>query len=63
MFTVFALIASVISFICMMHGPKLVTTRINVVGFYFAIIAGILWAVVAIALIHWTIGWLWVHAP
>lgn len=62
MFTLAAIILTILAIIMIPHGGQ-AYTRISRVGCYFGIIAVILWCVVFIAVGVKLIGWLWVHAP
>jgi hypothetical protein len=63
MFTVLAIIFTVLAAFMVPHGGPTRYTPISHIGCACGIIALILWAVVTISLIWWTIAWLWVHAP
>ena len=62
MFTIFAIVFTVLASIMIPHGGKRYTTISNI-GCFFGIIAIILWAVVVVALFIRTFHWLWAYAP
>lgn len=67
MFTVLAIIFSIVGFFLFSIGGierKFEDFRwYNTAGGYCLMVAVVLWCVVFLALIWWTIAWLWVHAP
>lgn len=62
MFTVFAIILTILAIIMVPHGGNKFTP-ISHTGAALGIFALILWACVFIALAVRLIGWLWVYAP
>lgn len=62
MFTVLAIIFTIIFFILIRHGGKEMTW-VSTIGGFAGIAAAVLWAVVSIALTYRLFAWLWVNAP
>lgn len=62
MFTVWALMLTLLAAAMIPHGGKRYTVISNI-GCFIGIAAMVLWAVVSVAVLWRLLAWLWVHAP